>query len=803
MNPIKRLLPVLAFGFFPSFGLFPSYAYSAEMVGIFADPDITSTPIAGDIVGPLRFAAEDVKKSLVSQKYDVEILPISSLTITYPHKKIVLALANNATARKVLEGQGGTTPTALGEQAYELLTTSNGRTSYWVLGGDERGAMYGGLQLAENIHFEGFTREQRGRVSPSILARGAKLNMAFDRRIPTYAGKNGTKTPSIARGIEQAWSMDFWKDWIDQQARNRYNLLSVWNHSPFAVLVNVPGFEKSTIDYIQGMKGIAGVSYFEDKSLTLAKRQQFWKDVMKYGKKRGFDFYFFNWNVCMEHVEDFYPVKGGDINNATNKEYLNNAIYELLKTYPDLAGFGVSPGDAMPNVAAADIAKWVFDAYASGVSKFARENRGRKVTFIHRNLKVKATDVVGFWQKCMQENPNLRFDHSLKYCMAYTYSTVTPAWAKSDKRDMVDMGQTTFLTLRNDGFFYTDFGDSGFVREFIASLPPAKHIEGSHKGKDYLRGFYLGHDTYTPTRSYLFKDPELNNNPETGKPMLEIERKWLMEMLWGRIGYDKNVSDEVFARGLAMRYPSLPSASYQTLFQAWAKASQVNTKLMELVQGEWKLDSHFHTEFCMYKNDGEHYFRTLEHFWKGVWDSDRKKWRYPTPANGSENILASIKETGEGNKDKKPNDSWKVATLLEKNGNEALGMLAGIPTGGNKRVDALIKSIRTQGLLSLYYAHYVRAATYLAMSPQEKTNAKNEMYKAYGWWMRYVNTMESLYIAEDFRTYEIKALGWHFWDKAVLKEYANLGGIGTPELPKLPTASAARKERAGQDAHRR
>ena len=29
--------------------------------------------------------------------------------------------------------------------------------SYWVLGGDDNGAMYGGLQIAENINFNGFT----------------------------------------------------------------------------------------------------------------------------------------------------------------------------------------------------------------------------------------------------------------------------------------------------------------------------------------------------------------------------------------------------------------------------------------------------------------------------------------------------------------------------------------------------------------------------------------------------------------------------------------------------------------------
>ena len=130
---------------------------------------------------------------------------MASLTTVYPNKKIVLALDNSATVKSVLQSQGGTVPAALGEQSYEMLTTSSGSTSYWVIGHDERGAMYGGLQLAENLQFDGFAKEQKGRVSPNILARGAKLNMALDYRSPTYAGDNDTKTPSIARGIEQAW----------------------------------------------------------------------------------------------------------------------------------------------------------------------------------------------------------------------------------------------------------------------------------------------------------------------------------------------------------------------------------------------------------------------------------------------------------------------------------------------------------------------------------------------------------------------------------------------------------------------
>jgi hypothetical protein len=513
---------------------FPSNIF-AETVGIFFD----------QAVEQIKFAAGDVKAALEKNKFTVEVLPLSSLNPSYPNKKVVIALANNVEIKKLLEAQGGKFPAGLGEQSYELLTTTNGKTSHWVIGGDASGAMYGGLQIAEDIQFDGFEKPHHQRVAPTIMRRGAKLNMAFDRRLPTYSG--GTKFhTSAAMSVKQTWDYSFWERWIDEQARNRYNVLTVWNHNPFPALVTVPGFEDSTLPYIEGSPQSTD-GFKEDKSLTIENRILFWKKVMKHAKDRGFDFYFFNWNIVPEHINTFDKYKDGmtrgDLTDDLTKNYLNSAIKKLLETYPNLAGFGVSPGDSMEDAdpspskkrkpTAKEVAQWVYDAYSKGVTEYARENRDRKFTFIHRLLKVKYDDVHENWKQIVAEFPNLHFDVSMKYCMAFTYSTTTPEWAKFDVRDLKAKGGSTWLTLRNDGFFYSDFGDPQFVREFLANLPPSEHSGGEHDGKPCLRGIYLGHDAYTPTVSYLYKNEELNRDPVTGKPMLEIQRKWYMEMLWG------------------------------------------------------------------------------------------------------------------------------------------------------------------------------------------------------------------------------------------------------------------------------
>lgn len=757
MQRFAKLLSILAVA------LLAQGIARAETVGIFAD---TTT-------GQIQFAVGDVKTALQARGFSVETLPLSSLSTSYAKKKIVIALATSTAAAKVLTAQGAALPTALGEQAYALATTKKPSISYWALGGDANGAMYGGLQLAENLQFYGFDKTYDNQVSPGILRRGAKLNLAFDKRLPTYAGSRRIDLKSDynfhtsgSASIKAVWDMSFWTEWIDEQARNRYNVLSVWVHNPFPALVRVPGYEKATLPYILGDTP----DFREDKNLTLEKRIAFWRGVIKYAHERGFTFYFFNWNVCPDYASEQYKNITGEQTNEATMDYYNKSIKALLETYPELDGFGISAGDHTGSDKEVNAA-WTYKAYGKGVYEYAKANPKRDFTFIHRLLKVDYKDVRKNWGSVMAL-PNVQFDCSIKYCMAYTYSTTSPTWGKGALKALEKEGGATWLTLRNDGFFYSDFGDPKFVRDFIGNLPSTNYPDGAHQGKPRLRGVYLGHDAYAPTRSYLYKNEALNNNDSTKKPMLEIQRKWYMEKLWGRIAYDRNTSDEVFIRHLALRFPQLPS---DRLFAAWAKASRSQPKLVELVQGTWKLDSHFYTEASMWRNDGENYFRSI------------KDMAETEVADGSEDKLASISETAAGKVNGRKS-SYALADEIETDAMDALKLLSAMKSGGSPRADVLLKDVQQQAFLSAYYAYKIRGATHLKAG--KKADARDAMSKAYGWWMHYANSMESTYKPDRFRTYDLSKIGWHFYDRDHLKEFSDLGGVGTPALPALPVSAA-------------
>jgi len=694
----------------------------AQKVGVFFDSSVAQ----------IQFAAGDVKTALESKNFSVELLPLSSLNSTYANRKVVIAVAGDSAVTKVMADQGGTIPGGLGEQAYGLQTTQKGETSYWVVGGDINGAMYGGLQIAENIKFDGFSGNYNNQESPDILQRGAKLNLPLDKRLPTYSGNFGGT--SAMNAIPSVWDMTFWTAWLDEMARNRYNVLSVWVHNPFPALVKVAGYEKACLPDIQGFDGY-------QNNLNLEQRIKFWRHVMTYAHQRGFTFYFFCWNVNPDFAKDQYSSITNSESNTTTLEYLNKSMTSLLVTYPELDGFGISAGDGMKGTPEERIS-WTWKAYGKAVYDYALVNPARNFTLIHRGLSASLTTIYKYYDP-LKTLSNVKFDFSIKYCMAHMYSTLTPKWYASQMDEAVEANQKTWLTLRNDDFFYADWGDPKFVRDFIDNIP----------NKQIIRGFYIGADVYNPTRTYWCKDSAMNGQ-------LEIKRNWYIHMLWGRIAYDRQISDDVFKKHMALRFPQVSS---EDLFTAWAKASRPLPKITELTQAQWRLDVHWYPEACVGRNDGKTTFKTIAE----MMDVDIAK--------GSK-ICSIAKSASDSCGNAK--SSYELADEMEADAMSALALIKPMTGGGNSGLNGAINNVKQLAYLSNYYAYKIRGATFKKAG--QTANARDAMGKAYCWWMSYANLMDARYMTDKFRTYDISP-NWHFADEANLKEYTDLGGIGIPD----------------------
>jgi hypothetical protein len=161
-----------------------------------------------------------------------------------------------------------------------------------------------------------------------------------------------------------------------------------------------------------------------------------------------------------------------------------------------------------------------------------------------------------FWTfEPLVEHPNVNFIFSFKYAKAHVYSSVNQPYHKNFVKDIQqDKNLKTIWTLRNDDIFYFRWGAPDYVREFIKNIP-----------HDVSDGYYYGSDQYIWGREFLTKNVE-------GVRQLEIAKHWYHWMMWGRLGYNPEMSNNRFKEILNERFPEAESGK---LFDAWQHASMV------------------------------------------------------------------------------------------------------------------------------------------------------------------------------------------------------------------------------------
>jgi hypothetical protein len=686
----------------------------------------------------IAFAAGDIKTALENQKHTVETHQLDALSKAGAGKKIVLAVATDKTVASALSAQGGKPAASLGEQAYALRTTTKAGSSYWVLGGDATGAMYGGLQIAENISVHGFSGSYDNEESPFMLNRGMKLNLPLDKRIPTYVG--GWSSTSAKKAIPHVWDMTFWKTLIDQQARNRYNLLSVWVHHPFPALVKLADYPKACLPRIEGFDGFV-------KEMNHEQRETFWREVMQYAHSRGMKFYFFNWNVYLDYAQAQYPELTRSMDNPTTIDYMNKCVKALIDTYPDLDGFGITAGDGMSK-SSEDNTAWTYNAIGKAVKEYLAENPSRKFNLIHRSV-YSNPELFDSIYASLKTVTNIALNFSFKYAQAHMYSTTTPRWGAAIE-SASRLSIKTWLTIRNDDYFYMNWGDPKFVRDYMAGIP----------NKQDVVTMYIGIDGYNPSRTYFFKNESLNGQ-------LEVERRWYMEMLWGKISYNPRTSDEVFKNLLAKRYPTVSAGD---LFNAWTLASRSLPKVTELIMRDWSLDFHWYPEGCWSDPGRCSGFRTID-------DVEGAKGGFAGQDVAKGSSLCNIADSAAGKCDGRKS-SYQLADEMEADARKSLSLISTMQSGGNADLEVAINNVKQMAYLSAYYAHKIRGATYKKARKTEL--AREEMARAYCWWMSYSRSMEATYKPDSFRNLAI-APDWKYADAAVLKEYTDLGGVGMPD----------------------
>ncbi len=708
--------------------------------GLYAQNEVT---IAFDTSIPqLQFAAEEIRGTLSSASYVTSLIPIREIGHSDEGITIILGSIKDKAILNIMDHGGVKKDQSIAGEGFQIKIRGG---IYWIIGGDPPGAMYGGLEFAEQVKLYGLDGVTETVKNPYMAMRGSKFNIPLDVRTPSYSDL----CDAAQKNIAEMWSMEFWQAYLDQMARYRYNFISLWNLHPFPSMVKVPAYPDVALDDVMQSNGpfdenytlwgvgFDGPSIMNDvrmvKKITMDEKIEFWKEVMAYGKSRNIDFYMVTWNIFIYGTEGKYGITD-DIENEVTVDYFRKSVEQMFLTYPDLAGIGLTTGENMQDAKFEQKEEWAFNTYGQGTMDAAKKQPDRNFTFLHRQHQTGALNIAETF-KPLLETENIDFLFSFKYAKAHVFSSINQPFCNNFVKEIE--GMKTIWTLRNDDNYYFRWGGARFVRDFIENIP-----------YDVSEGFYYGSDQWIWGREFLSKSPE---SPR----QLEVTKHWYHWLLWGRLGYDPTIQDQRFIDMLGNHFPEVDGTQ---LFTAWQEASMIYPKTTGFHWGA--LDFQWYIEACK-SRPGPAQTET------GFHDINRFITLPPHPGTGYQSIPDYVKMVKAGATSDLVSPP-ELASQIHAHADRAMEILEAMDPAENRELGITLDDIRCMACLGKYYAFKIEGATDLhlfrEMDEQKKENRHNavdHLTRASVYWEMYTGRARKNYTNPLWTN----RVGYVDWDK--------------------------------------
>jgi len=713
---------------------------------------------------PEKFAADEIDRTLKARGFSVTR---RDGVDSFPFRDEALIYFDPLTGPRAVI-QNGAAPvdeSKIAAEGFSLQHVTHGRQHVFrIISRDAGGAMYGGLELAEQIRARGIEGVKDIVRNPYMSLRGTKFNIPLDLRTPSYSDMGDSAQQNIAT----VWDFDFWRAYLDQLARDRYNYVSLWNLHPFPSMVKVPEFPEVALNDVWRTKAKLDEDYSTRtvdlltpamladrevvKQLTIDQKIDFWRRVMSYAKDRNIDFYVVTWNIFTYGVDGKYGITDA-LDNPKNIPYFRASVREMFRTYPLLAGIGLTAGENMGEVKmysggvdSFDAKEnWLFETYGQGVLDAARAEPNRQFRLIHRQHESRAQDIAATFKPVIDQ-PNVDFVFSFKYAQAHVLSSTTQTFHKGYLESLGNL--KTLWTLRNDDALMFRWAAPDFVREFVKNIPYEKS-----------QGYYVGSDMWVWGREFLDKKPR---SPR----QLEIDKHWLHFLLWGRLAYDPDLDDATVVATVAQRFPGVDA---KALLAAWQDASMI----YPLVTGfHWAdFDFQWYIEGCRSRPGPaktESGFHSVETFIN----------QKVHPGTDNIPIPQYVAALTSGAAPPPGTTPVQVADRIDARADAALRALptlaASRASRQNAELTATLEDIRAMALLGKYYAAKIRGATELALfrgtkEPGHQAQAVQHLGRAMAHWKDYTTRTGARY-RNPLWTNRVGLVDWRELDAEVARD---------------------------------
>jgi hypothetical protein len=592
-----------------------------------------------------------------------------------------------------------------------------GRIHLRIEGNDDRGTLYGALALAESLETgTPLAAVQDTAVAARFPFRAIKFNL------PWYSYRAGDALELHDRTCRDP---AFWESFLDMMARNRFNTLSLWSLHPFPLMIRNPRFPEAC----------------PLSDAELAEWQKFWHKLFAMAKERGIDTYIVNWNIfvspsfaakhgvaayCDQNMNDHYfgVAEKADI----VKEYTRTTVTQLINTYSNLTGLGISLGERMGDMTAREREDWILETVVAGMQAAQRKARlihrapfsadtgsGGSTSLSTEALTRHAIESIGLpepiwvevkfnWSHA-QSSPHLLHVHGGK--LGDTYWNPMP------------QNYRICWMARNEDFFCLRWTEPDFVREHVAL-----------NGQPYVGGYFLGSECYIPAKDYMTR-------PELARPWrYAFERQWLYYMTWGRLLYDPRTPDDAFINACTARY----GKAGPDLFEALKLGSRMPLRLGSFYKGTWDFTLYSEGFSSVNANSNPDHFLGLEDLiGHPVLDPDYLSIPDFVKARRTGQPPAATTVT-----------PLRLADQLEADGNRALALLQPLHQNLDAGLGYEVADAEAWAHLSLYFAEKLRGAvayheTKTGGEAAFRAAAVNHLTRALAHWDALIRVTEPIY----------------------------------------------------------
>jgi len=388
-------------------------------------------------------------------------------------------------------------------ESFRVIVTG---TTVRVIGSDARGAMYGGLDVAEQIRLRGPSAVKPSSHQPFLAVRAFKFN------VPLPSSRNYVSSEDLAH-IDWFYDPAYWDALLADLARERYNVLTLWHAHPYYQIVRIHKYPEAN----------------EIPEQDLKRNMALFHHILRRARDFGIDTYLITWNIHMpEAFKNAHGVTDGQ-DSPVVRDYQKECVREMLKEYPELTGIGTCPGEFMPG-SADDREQWIKETYFKGIAE-----SGRTMPFIHRYWGAEPAAAAKMLRDYKYPAP-VWLD--IKYNGEHLYCSTKPHFLDQRWFDQKPLPYKLLWHLRAD-LIQLRWGDPDFVKAVVRGCggqDSAGFVIGSELDVPGVDRFHTSQTADHVTWKYVF------------------ERQWLRMSMWGRLGYDPNEPDKLWSDTLGSRF---------------------------------------------------------------------------------------------------------------------------------------------------------------------------------------------------------------------------------------------------------